>query len=160
VRLVLDTNIAVSALLWRGTPSRLVALANEGRCRLYTSVALLDELADVLSRKKLARAVVRTGSTASQLHSDYKRLANRVRSDALPERVARDADDDAVLACALAARAELIVSGDVHLLELGAFRTIPIVRAAEAVRRIGVRAAWTERGGLAQRDSVGAREIN
>lgn len=51
-------------------------------------------------------------------------------------RVARDPDDDAVLACALSAQADLIVSGDAHLLNLKSYQRIAIVAAAEAVARI------------------------
>ena len=121
MRVVLDTNSAVSAILWRGTPSRLISLAVDGEIALFVSTVLLEELADVLSRQKLAKAVSKTGSTASMLYKDYRRLARRVRAASLPNQVSRDVDDDAVLACALAARADLIVSGDVHLLELGHF---------------------------------------
>jgi predicted nucleic acid-binding protein len=49
---------------------------------------------------------------------------------------ARDPDDDHVLACALAARAELIVTGDLDLLTLNTYQNIPIVSAAEAMRRV------------------------
>lgn len=136
MRVVIDTNIVVSAILWQGTPGRLIALANDGEIELFTSVALLDELADVLGRKKLAKAVAKTGRSADELFKDYRRLAHRVQARSLTKQVSRDADDDHVLTCALAARAEMIVSGDVHLLELGSFQSIPIVKAVEAVRRI------------------------
>lgn len=52
----------------------------------------------------------------------------------LDARVSRDADDDAVLACALAARADLIVSGDDDLLSIKTFNSIPIVSVAHAVK--------------------------
>lgn len=136
LRLVIDTNIAVSAILWQGTPGRLIALATEGEIELFTSAALLDELADVLTRNKLAKPVAKTGRSADQLVKDFRRLVRRVRAAALTKQVSRDADDDAVLACALAAGADLIVSGDVDLLALGSFRNIPIINAAAAVRRI------------------------
>jgi predicted nucleic acid-binding protein len=54
----------------------------------------------------------------------------------MPPTVIRDPADDQVLACALAARADLIVSGDEHLLSLGSFREIPIVGSSAAVARI------------------------
>lgn len=139
LRVVLDTNVAISAILWQGTPSRLIAHAIEREIDLFASTVLLDELAEVLARRKLARAVAKTGSTADQLFRDYRRLTRRVRPASLTRQIARDADDDAVLACALAARADLVVSGDTHLLELGRFRDIPIVTAVEAVRRIAAR---------------------
>jgi len=94
VRLVIDTNVVVSAILWRGTPGRLIALAIDGEIELFTSVAPLDELADVLSRKKLAKAVAKTGRSADELFQDYRRLARRVRARSLTQQVSRDADDD------------------------------------------------------------------
>lgn len=134
MRLVLDTNILVSAFLWDGTPGKLIELAGEQEVELYTSQALLDELAEVLRRKKLSRQVQATGFTAAEIVKHYRRLAHRVTVRQLTRRISRDADDDQVLACALAARAELIVSGDKDLLTLKSFRDIPVVTAGEAVR--------------------------
>ena len=100
-----------------------------------TSRVLLDELAATLNKKKLVRYVVATGLTTDQMLTHFKRLAAVVAARRLDERVSRDADDDAVLACALAARADFIVSGDDDLLVLGSFRGIPIVPVALAVRQ-------------------------
>jgi putative PIN family toxin of toxin-antitoxin system len=66
-RLVLDTNVLVSAFLWQGRPGRLIELAGDKMVRLFTSLALMDELADVLHRSKLARHVAATGLTANQM---------------------------------------------------------------------------------------------
>lgn len=135
LRVVTDTNVIVSAALWGRIPGQLIAAAVEGDIQLFTSQALLDELADVIARKKLAKAVARTGQTAEQIVDDYRRLAHRVSSRALTVQISRDADDDQVLACALAARADLIVSGDRDLSDLKQFKGMPIVRPAEAVKR-------------------------
>jgi len=54
----------------------------------------------------------------------------------IPPTIIADPDDDHVLACALAADAELIVSGDKHLIGLGAFKDIEIITAAQALERI------------------------
>lgn len=136
LRVVADTNVIVSAVLWQGIPGRLIAAAVEGEIEIYTSQALLDELADVITRKKLIKAVARTGQTAEQILQDYRRLAHRVNSRRLTAQVSRDADDDHVLACALAARADLVVSGDRDLSDLKQFKGMPIVRPAEALRWI------------------------
>ena len=134
-RLVLDTNVLVSAFLWQGTPGRLVELASEQEVQLFTSRALLDELTVTLAKRKLAKYVLATGLTAEQMLANYRRLATIVTARQLDARVSRDADDDAVLACAQAARAELIVSGDDDLLSLRSFEGVPIITIAEAVRR-------------------------
>ena len=68
---------------------------------------------------------------------DYARLAEVVVPAALTEPVSRDPDDDLVLATALGAEASLIVSGDRDLLELGTFRDIRILAAADALTLIG-----------------------
>ncbi len=136
MRCVLDTNVLVSAFLWQGLPARLIEFASENEIRLFTSRALLDELDEVLHRKKLAKAVRLTGFSADQLVSHYRRLAYRVTTRQLTRRISRDPDDDQVLACALAAKADFIVSGDRDLLTLKSFREIPIVTAAEAVRAL------------------------
>ncbi len=133
MRCVLDTNVLVSAFLWGGIPARLIELTSESEMQLYTSRALLDELVEVLQRRKFTRPMQATGFTANQLVSHYRRLAYRVTTRQLTQRISRDADDDQVLACALAAKADLIVSGDRDLLTLKVFGNIPIVTAAEAV---------------------------
>ena len=138
-RLVVDTNVLVSAFLWQGTPGRVIELAGEKVVQLFTSRALLDELAATLAKKKLAKYVAATGLSAQQMLAGYKRIATTVTARQLDERVSRDADDDAVLACALAARADLVVSGDDDLLVLGSFNGIAIVTAREAVNRLEAR---------------------
>ena len=77
------------------------------------------------------------GLSAAELVQDYERLAEVVTPEPLPAPVSRDPDDDHVLACALAAKAELIVSGDKrHLLVLGEYQGIPIRTAAEALGQL------------------------
>ncbi len=136
MRLVLDTNVLVSAFLWEGLPGRLIALAGEQVIALYTSKVLLDELSGVLQRGKFARRVQATGLSAAQLVRNYQRLAHRISVRQLTQRVSRDADDDHVLACALAAKADLIVSGDRDLLDLNEHQGVRIVTAVQALRII------------------------
>lgn len=136
MKLVLDTNVLVSAFLWQGTPGQLIELAGEHECQLFTSRVLIDELAEVLQRKRLAKPVQATGLTAAQMLRNYQKLVTTITARRLAQQVSRDADDDAVLACALAAQANLIVSGDEDLLVLKQFQGIRIVTAAQAVKSI------------------------
>jgi len=136
VRLVADTNVVVSALLWHGSPHTLFEQAQEVDLTVYTSRALLDELADVLSRRKFARAIDALRATPESLMRQYRGFARIVRPRSIARVVRADPTDDHVLACALTARAELIVSGDRHLLGLKTHQGIAIVNPAEALRRI------------------------
>jgi putative PIN family toxin of toxin-antitoxin system len=139
VRLVADTNVVVSGLLWLGNPGRLLEAASLGRVTLYTSVALLTELSSTLSRPKLARPIMRSGLTQDDLLGRYLNVVVVVEPSSVPRVVPDDPDDDQVLACALAAQVEMIVSGDKHLLDLGGhYQNIPIVTPAQAVQLIGI----------------------
>ena len=130
--------VVLSGLLWRSHPRRLLDLAREEAISLYTSTALLDELADVLSREKWAAMLATRQTHAAYLMQRYGVLARVVRPKRIGRVVPNDPDDDAVIACALAARADLIVSGDKHLLSLGGqYQGIPIVTPAQAVEQIG-----------------------
>ena len=112
----------------------LMAHARAATIDLITSAALLDELADVIARRKFAAILERTTRTPEHILSELAVLAEVVVAPPLPKPVCRDPDDDAVLACALAGQADLIVSGDDDLLVLKKFQGIPIVKPAEALR--------------------------
>jgi putative PIN family toxin of toxin-antitoxin system len=136
VRLVLDTNVVISALLWRSTPYRLLeAIRRHEGLTLYSSPVLLEELTDVITRPALSRRLATIGKTAREVLADYLEAIELVEPVAVP-RVARDPDDDHVLACALAAEASLIVSGDSDLLALENYERIPIVTPAAALHKI------------------------
>ncbi|MBI3149636.1 MAG: putative toxin-antitoxin system toxin component, PIN family [Betaproteobacteria bacterium] len=133
MRVVLDTNTVISGLLWDGPASRLLVAARERRIELFTSAALLAELADVLPRVKFAKKRAAAQLTPEQLAHRYALLAATIIPADVAPRVEDDPADDAVLACALAAYADLIVSGDAHLLNLARFHGIPIVKSAAAI---------------------------
>jgi len=97
---------------------------------------LLAELAEIIGRSKFVRPILRAGLSAAALVEDYQHLAVLVEPEPLSAPVSRDPDDDHVLAAALGAEAQLIVSGDRDLLVLGAFHGISILSAAQALDRI------------------------
>jgi putative PIN family toxin of toxin-antitoxin system len=120
VTVVLDTNVLVAALVAEGLCREVVHRALRMRV-VASSVPLLDELQSTLQRKfKVTPAV------ASFLDS-LRQQVRLVEPHALPEPVCRDADDDAVLATAVAAGAGLIVTGDADLLVLESHAGIAIV---------------------------------
>lgn len=132
MRLLLDTNVVASGLLWDGAPARLIDAARLGDVELVTSRALLGELARILGRAKFARAIAATGLSGEELVVGYGELTTVLKPAPIPPTIAADPSDDQVLACAVAAEADFIVSGDRHLLGLGGqYQGIPIVAPAE-----------------------------
>jgi putative PIN family toxin of toxin-antitoxin system len=138
VRIVLDTNVVLSALLWRGTPYRLLdAIRQRSSTQLYSSATLLEELADVLTRPSATKRLALIEKTAATVLADYVEVIELVALTTVPRVVPGDIDDDQVIAAAVAAQADLIVSGDrKHLLPLGSHAGIAIIDAVEALRRI------------------------
>ena len=139
MRAVLDTNVVVSALIWGGTPYKLLQAATDGDIELFTSPALLAELRGVLAREHLASRLAKQRSSLEQAIGLYGELTISVSPLSTPRAVPRDVDDDQVIAAALAARADLVISGDADLLSVEDFEGIAIITAREAVDRIEAR---------------------
>ena len=136
MRIVTDTNVIVSAFLWGGVPHQLLDAAEQQRIELFTSRALIAELEDVLSRGKFAKQLSESRFTSAYLLARYTQLATLIAPVAVTAPELRDPDDAAVLACALAARAEAIVSGDADRHALGSYQGIPVLSPADCLKRI------------------------
>lgn len=102
-----------------------------------TSTTLLAELAKILRRAKFAAAIAQQGILIERLQERYATLCDVIVPASIMPTVLADPDDDHVLACALAARADAIISGDRHLLNLKHYQRIPILSPAAAVHRFG-----------------------
>jgi putative PIN family toxin of toxin-antitoxin system len=140
LRLVLDTNVVVAGLLWTGPPRRLLQAAIDGEVDLFSSAVLLDELAHTLGYSKFTKRIESFGTSIAALVAQYTALVSLVMPASVPRVVVNDADDDHVIAAAVAARAELIVTGDrKHLLPIGTHQGIAIVTAREVVDRLDAR---------------------
>lgn len=140
MRVVLDTNTLVSGVISAGGPPR--QLLDRARTQAFemcsSAIAiLLAELLDVLSREKFAARLTQAGLSPLNIVGELRRMALMVASDNVPRVIENDPDDDHVIACAVAAQADLIVSGDKHLHNLGGqYKGIRIVSPAEAIEII------------------------
>ena len=137
MRLVPDINIAVSGLVWLGPSSRILEAASDGETELFATELMLSQLEAVLRRRKFVQQLLRRKLTIKGLVDTYRDLTTVVEPADIGAPVVRDPDDLAVLACAVAANADMIVSGDDDLLVLREFRNIPIVKPVDAARTLG-----------------------
>lgn len=122
--------MAIHAACW--------TFARDGIIELFTSPTLLEELEDVLSRKRFTTRLEAANVTVSELLLGYAALATVIEVEAIEPVILADPDDDAVLACALAAQGEVITSGDNHLLDLKEHQEIRILTAAELLAELSL----------------------
>lgn len=133
MKVVLDTNVLVSGLLFGGVPGRILNAWNAGTIHLVISPPILDEYRRVgieLSKGReplvsLLDAMLATLTVHSQM----------VDAPPLDTPVSEDPDDEMFLAAAFAANARLIVSGDKHLLRVSGWRGIEVLKARAFVDR-------------------------
>lgn len=134
IRVVFDTNVYISALMFGGPPGSLLDLALLQSFLVIISPPLLDELDEKL-RLKFEVPAEDTAIIRAKLES----IAKIVSPDMVLHVIADDPDDNRVLECAIEGSADYIVTGDRHLLKLGSYEAISIVTvrqfldAAEAV---------------------------
>lgn len=127
MRVVLDTNVYVSALFWEhGNPHRIIEKALENEFEVFISEEILGELGKVLKRdfKASEEFVFRTLNFIKTfaIISDISKRLNVIKEDF---------DDNKIIECAAEAKAQIIVSGDNHLLNLKNYNGINIVNAKE-----------------------------
>lgn len=130
MRVLLDTNVLVSSILFGGVPRQLLEAALAGDLDLITSQPLLAELETVLTRK----FEFPTSMTAS-IRAELEGLSEVVEPVQI-ERVTRTVADDLVLATAMAGGAEVLVTGDKELLGMESYEGIPIQSARDLVDRL------------------------
>jgi putative PIN family toxin of toxin-antitoxin system len=119
VRAVVDTNVLLSGLFWRGSPNALMEQIRAGALSLISSPALLAELAEVMNRPKFQVILVRSNTDPERMLGELRRLAEIIDPPPLPAPVSRDPSDDAMLALAVASQADMIITGDADFLTLG-----------------------------------------
>jgi uncharacterized protein len=129
VTVVLDTNVIVAALVAKGLCHEVVVRAL-GMSAVATSTALLDELDRTLHSK------FTLGPAALAFLKQFPLRVRLVEPIQLPSRMSRDVDDDMVLATAVAASADVIVTGDQDLLVIGHYSGIDILSPRDFLVRL------------------------
>ncbi len=130
-RVVLDTNVWISGLLWRGNPHRCLLLARSGVVRPVYCQAMLEELLE-----KLRSSFNFPEEDLQIVKNEFVETGERVEIGGGLRVVPEDQDDDKFIECALAGSATIIVSGDKHLLRVRAYEGIRMMSPTEFIQSI------------------------
>lgn len=133
-RIVLDTNVLISAILFGGKPRRVLDLVISGLVDCTLSTVILDELKDVLQRPKFGFFADACFHLIEELHGACDIISPSVNVDVIRS----DPDDNRIVECAVEAQAHFIVSGDPHVLDLGKFEKIRILSPADYLKEFEV----------------------
>lgn len=125
IKTILDTNVVISGIFWKGPPFEILTAWQKQRFHLVISLPILYEYRRVLAEMtKRASPVLHSILELIELHSEM------VEPFSFAKTVCSDPDDDKFLEAALAADADYVVSGDAALLKLKNYKRIKIVRPA------------------------------
>ena len=136
LRIVLNTNIALVGLLWRGKPYELLGLALAGKVQCFATEPLITELTRLLGYTRFAKRIESLDTSIAPLVADYRSLVEVAPAADITPTIIADPDDDNVLACAIAAGTDLVVSSDAHLLNLKQYHGIDLLTPTRAHSRI------------------------
>ena len=128
MRVVLDTNVVVSALLFTGIPSKLVQLWQGGAITALVSRTILEEYLRVLSYPKFKLS---EGDIRGLIQEELLPYVEVVKTRRRLRVVDRDPSDDKFVECAVAGKARVIISGDKDLLSIGRYRKTLIQSPAQ-----------------------------
>ncbi len=133
-RLVLDTNVLVSAILNPlGKPAFILKLALRGVVELVISRAMIEEMNKVLHYPKLIKLLKKNKVSVEEVEAfinNIDTIAEITKGALVLEVIKKDPTDNIILACAVEGGADFIISGDSHLLSLESFEEIEIVTPA------------------------------
>ena len=131
MRVVIDTNVLISATFWTGKPKQLLNKVRHGEVTFLTSEILLDELKEVLVRED--KPFKLSEEEAERVVTEMRDLAEIVQTHSRVT-VCQDEKDNRVLECAIDGGAECIITGDRHLLELESFQGVKIMTVTDFFR--------------------------
>lgn len=131
IKAVLDTNIYISAYLWKGKPHKILKLGLKEEIIIIYSKPIAREL-----REKLLTKFSKSNEKATSYLGFIERMVYLVEPVKISNIVKQDPSDDKIIATAIAGKADYIVSGDKHLLNLKEVRGIKIVNSTEFLKKI------------------------
>lgn len=127
MKVVFNTNIIISSLLWQGLPNKLLKLVKHGKLQLCISHCIVEELSRVLREAKFSHRIIVLNTSVEELIAGLSKLLKIYPDEIISPTVEVDPDDDTILSCALTAGAKYIITGDSHLLELKKWSNISIL---------------------------------
>lgn len=131
MKVVLDTNVFISGVFWKGDSNRIILAWKEGKIKLVVSLEAISELARVLRdfKIKMPHELIKEWIDLIIKNSELVKIQNKIKI------IKEDPTDDIFLETALIGRAKYIITQDAHLLKLKEFRGIRIITPGDFLKK-------------------------
>lgn len=131
MKVVLDTNVFISAVFFGGVPGKILRAWRDGKIQITLSSAIVEEYIDVLHRLEKRYPPIEAEPVIGLLLTGTEIIA----VPPLDKQVSTDPDDDKFIACGMASKAEFLISGDRHLLAVDDFKSLKIVSPSDFIKK-------------------------
>lgn len=131
IKLVLDSNVLISAIVFGGKPRKILNFIIEGRLALCLSKAIIDEVLEILGKK-----FKYTQRMLFAIEHELMSASFITEPDIEIHYITEDEDDNRILECAVSAECDYIVSGDSHLLSIGKYKSIEIKSVSDFLTQL------------------------
>ena len=135
MKIVLDTNVIISGLLWKGLPGDVLEKCLKEHTLCF-SIETLNEIRKALSYPKFIPNIQRLSFNTEEFLNRLTKNALIVSGTEKISVIKDDPSDNKFLACAISCQVNFIISGDQHLLKLKEFHKIPILQPKEFLKII------------------------
>ncbi len=132
--MVLDTNVWVSAMVWGGSPAKIIKASEEGRILIMMSEEVIEEVSRILAYDRLRKIYEEAGVSRETLIGTMLRIGKLVGVETRLNLIREDSSDNKFLECAVDGDADYVVSGDEHLLKIGRYKGIRILSVTQFLK--------------------------
>ena len=130
-RIVVDTNVMISAVFFKGKPDVILDAWRAGKLEIILSQEIIEEYSEVLERLSNKYPAINTSGILSMFTTGCR----MVEPEVIDKQICEDPDDDKFIAAAIGGETEIVVSGDKHLLDVDGYSGIEILRPAAFIER-------------------------
>ena len=131
LKVVVDTNVAISGLLWYVLPNKILKLARDGFIEICTTRAIFTELIRVLEYTRFQERLGELGLTSTDLIDYYEDIVVFYKENAVVDIIRTDKSDNRFIEAAIDSGSNIIITGDEHLLKIKEYRDIAILTPKE-----------------------------
>jgi len=140
MRIVLDTNVWLSAIFWEGEASKIIEACEEKQIEILITEDIILEITDVMNREvKFQRFIEKRKENIEELIRTILSIVTLIESKTNLDLIKEDPKDNIILEAALDGKANYIISYDKHILNMIEFRKIRILRPGEFLKLRGLK---------------------